>query len=189
MPLCKNTNKRGARSYFTGFENTPRGRGFCAQYEAKGTRMRGADGQMYFVETIQRNGQTEKRWVPVTPEGSRRRNQRYDWSKGKRGEKTSPSVNKANSSGPALDKKGFDEHMLSNDCEGHAKRVQYVERKKAQRKWRDILGVERGAPAAEIKTACKKAALRFHPDKPYGDCDPEGTVMKAVNAACEKLCK
>ena len=49
MPRCKNCPPSARGCYYTGKENTPRGRGFAAKYEEEGKRMKGTDGRMYVV--------------------------------------------------------------------------------------------------------------------------------------------
>ena len=49
MPRCKNCPPSAQGCYYTGKENTPRGRGYCAMHEKEGKRMKGTDGRMYVV--------------------------------------------------------------------------------------------------------------------------------------------
>ena len=49
MPVCKNCSPE-KKCYYTGKENTPRGRGYAARYEKEGKRMKGTDGKMYCVK-------------------------------------------------------------------------------------------------------------------------------------------
>jgi molecular chaperone DnaJ len=46
----------------------------------------------------------------------------------------------------------------------------------------EILGVDRGAEASRIKSAYRKAALRFHPDKNPGDAHAEERFKQAAEA-------
>lgn len=46
----------------------------------------------------------------------------------------------------------------------------------------EILGVSKGAPAAEIKKAYRKKAIEFHPDKNPGDAKAEEMFKKAAEA-------
>lgn len=55
MPRCKNVSASEKPSYYTGKENTPRGRGYDARYEEDGKGRKGTDGQMY----VAKNG----RWI------------------------------------------------------------------------------------------------------------------------------
>ena len=45
---CKGTPCKGC--YYTGKENNPRGRGFCANHEKEGMEMKGKDRKMYIVK-------------------------------------------------------------------------------------------------------------------------------------------
>lgn len=49
MPLCKNIPPEGKPCYYTGKENTPRGRGYAAKY-CEGDSKKGTDGQMYLAK-------------------------------------------------------------------------------------------------------------------------------------------
>ncbi len=53
MPLCKN-----CPGYYTGKEDTPRGRGYAAKYEPEGKKMKGKNGKMYVSKG--------NRWVRVS---------------------------------------------------------------------------------------------------------------------------
>ena len=44
----------------------------------------------------------------------------------------------------------------------------------------DILGISKGATAAEIKKAYRKKAIQFHPDKNPGDAQAEVNFKKAT---------
>lgn len=57
MPLCKNIPEGEKACYYTGKENTPRGRGYAARH-CEGKSKKGNDGQMY----VAKNG----RWVKKT---------------------------------------------------------------------------------------------------------------------------
>lgn len=50
MPRCKNCPKHSFKPcYYTGLENTPRGKGYSAKYEDEGKRMKGTNGKTYEV--------------------------------------------------------------------------------------------------------------------------------------------
>lgn len=52
----------------------------------------------------------------------------------------------------------------------------------SKRDYYDVLGVERGASAAEIKAAYRKAAVRYHPDRNPGDKQAEEAFKEAAEA-------
>lgn len=52
----------------------------------------------------------------------------------------------------------------------------------AKRDYYEVLGVEKGATADEIKKAYRKAALKYHPDKNPGDKDAEEKFKEAAEA-------
>jgi molecular chaperone DnaJ len=52
----------------------------------------------------------------------------------------------------------------------------------AKRDYYEVLGVSRGANEAEIKSAYRKLAVRFHPDKNPGDAEAEERFKEAAEA-------
>lgn len=52
----------------------------------------------------------------------------------------------------------------------------------SSRDYYEILGVDRGASAAEIKSAYRKLAVRFHPDRNPGDSQAEAQFKEAAEA-------
>ncbi len=52
----------------------------------------------------------------------------------------------------------------------------------AKRDYYEVLGVERGASADEIKKAYRKAAIKYHPDKNPGDKEAENKFKEAAEA-------
>lgn len=51
----------------------------------------------------------------------------------------------------------------------------------------EVLGIERDAEAPEIKTAYRKAALKWHPDKNIQDPDRAKTIFQLIQQAYEVL--
>src|SRR5215208_3048769 len=51
-----------------------------------------------------------------------------------------------------------------------------------KRDYYEVLGVSRGATEAEVKSAYRKLAVRFHPDKNPGDAEAEEKFKEAAEA-------
>lgn len=58
MPYCKNNQKR----QYKGDEPSPKGLGYCASGEKEGTKMKGKDGNMWVIKSLDSGS---KRWVKV----------------------------------------------------------------------------------------------------------------------------
>ena len=52
----------------------------------------------------------------------------------------------------------------------------------AQRDYYEILGIDRGADEATIKSAYRKKAMQFHPDRNPGDKEAEEKFKEATEA-------
>src|SRR5437763_1014114 len=52
----------------------------------------------------------------------------------------------------------------------------------AKRDYYEVLGLSRGATEAEIKSAYRKLAVRYHPDKNPGDQEAEEKFKEAAEA-------
>lgn len=69
MPRCKNCPPPPHKGhYYTGKENTPRGKGYCARFEKEGKKMKGTDGKMYRA--------VKGKWTKNKPSESARTNPR-----------------------------------------------------------------------------------------------------------------
>src|SRR5215208_8393663 len=51
-----------------------------------------------------------------------------------------------------------------------------------KRDYYEVLGVSRGATEAEVKSAYRKLAVRYHPDKNPGDAEAEEKFKEAAEA-------
>ena len=60
----------------------------------------------------------------------------------------------------------------------------------SKRDYYDILGVARGADEKEIKSAYRKLAVKYHPDKNPGDHEAEEKFKEAAEAStyCLTVC-
>jgi molecular chaperone DnaJ len=56
----------------------------------------------------------------------------------------------------------------------------------AKRDFYEVLGVEREADEAKLKSAYRKLAMQFHPDRNPGDKEAEGK-FKDINEAYDTL--
>ena len=52
----------------------------------------------------------------------------------------------------------------------------------AKRDYYDVLGLSKGASKDEIKKACRKIAMKYHPDKNPGDSEAEAKFKEAAEA-------
>lgn len=52
----------------------------------------------------------------------------------------------------------------------------------SKRDYYDVLGVSRQADASEIKSAYRKLAIKYHPDKNPGDAQAEENFKEAAEA-------
>ncbi|MDE7391754.1 MAG: DnaJ domain-containing protein, partial [Treponemataceae bacterium] len=52
----------------------------------------------------------------------------------------------------------------------------------AKRDYYEVLGIQKGADKEEIKKAYRKLAVKYHPDRPPGDKDPEENFTVATEA-------
>ena len=58
----------------------------------------------------------------------------------------------------------------------------------AKRDYYDVLGINKSASPEQIKSAYRKLAVKYHPDKNKGDKDAE-EKFKEINEAYENLIK
>ena len=133
MPRCKNCPPSPTRGcYYTGKENTPRGKGYSAKYEKEGKKMRGRDGEMYVVKN--------ERWAKV---GSKKGN-----PKGELLDNYRPTLPSINEDGPYV-KPSFHEHVM-NPAPG---RISLMDKY--------ILMVEKGVDDSVILEVVRKDAKKY----------------------------
>jgi hypothetical protein len=75
--------------------------------------------------------------------------------------------------------------MCDTDPGRHAERMELAKDNNSQGRYQDNLCPE--DLKAGDKTACRRAALRYHNDKAYKQVDPQGDLMKLVNQGCDEL--
>jgi hypothetical protein len=75
--------------------------------------------------------------------------------------------------------------MCDTDRGRHPERMELAKYNNAQGLYQDNLCPD--DLNAGDKTACRRAALRYHNDKAYKQVDPNGELMKLVNQGCDEL--